>query len=257
MNSPMGQVIARLVEYRDSAELLVGDIDPALAVNSNAAGPDELPVAFIVGKGKIMHIGQPREADFTNILYQVLTGRYDPKLQEEAQPRLDSARRARKVKNWRMALRTYDEVIAMDPRVFTPIALERFEMMLVDMGEREAAYKYVRDSLIGQMFANDAGALRLLAIVITESPQLAAAQRDLDIAIDAALLSLELDGRRDPDALSCAAGVHFHRGEYDDAIRLQTQAYFQAKPAEKAAHMGLLKGYQESAERAGALSGPR
>ncbi len=221
------------------------------------AGIKKLPVAFIVGKGKIMHIGQPRNADFINILIQVMTGRYDPALQDKAQPTLDSARRARKVKNWRMAMRSYDEVIAMDPRVFTPIALERFKMMLVDMGQREAAYTYVREELIGQIFAVDAGALRMLAVAITESPQLADAQRDLDIAIDAALLSLELDGPRNPDALSCAASVHFYRGEFDDAIRLQTQAYFQARPSEKAAHMGLLTGYQKSAARTGTASGPR
>ncbi len=218
---------------------------------------DKLPVGFIVGKGKIMYIGQPRDADFINILVQVMTGRYDPQLQEEAQSKLNSARRARKVKNWRMALKWYDEVIAMDPRVFAPIALERFQMMLVDMSDREAAYQYVRDALIGRMFADDAGALRMLAVVITENPQLAASQRDLDVAIDAALLSLELDGRRNPDALSCAAGVHFHRGEYDDAIALQTQAYFNARPAEKAAHQGRLEGYQRSAARAGTVSGPR
>ncbi len=221
------------------------------------AGIAKLPVGFIVGKSKIMYIGRPRDADFINILIQVLTGRYDPQLQEEAQPKLDSARRAGKLKNWRMALKWYDEVIAMDPRVFAPIAMERFQMMLMDMRDREAAYEYARDALIGQMYADDAGALRMLAVIITESPQLSAAQRDLDVAIDAALLSLELDGRRSPDALSCVAGVHFHRGEYDDAIGLQTQAYFNAKPSQKAAHMGLLKGYQKSAARSGAVSGPR
>ena len=221
------------------------------------AGIAKLPVGFIVGKNKIMYIGRPRDPDFINILIQVMTGRYDPQLQEEAQPKLDSARRARKVKNWRMAKIWYDEVIALDPRVFAPIAMERFQMMLMDMRDRDAAYEYVRDAIIGRMYADDAGALRMLAVIITESPQLSAAQRDLDVAIDAALLSLELDGRRSPDALSCVAGVHFHRGEYDDAIGLQTQAYFNAKPSEKAAHMGLLRGYQESAARSGAMSGPR
>ncbi|MCH7797475.1 MAG: redoxin domain-containing protein [Planctomycetes bacterium] len=221
------------------------------------AGIEKLPVGFIVGKSKIMYIGRPRDADFINILIQVMTGRYDPQLQEEAQPKLDSARRARKVKNWRMAKKWYDEVIALDPRVFAPIAMERFQMLLMDMRDRDAAYEYVRDAIIGRMYADDAGALRMLAVLITESPQLSAAQRDLDVAIDAALLSLELDGRRSPDALSCVAGVHFHRGEYDDAIGLQTQAYFNAMPSEKAAHMGLLRGYQESAARSGAMSGPR
>ena len=64
----------------------------------------------------------------------------------------------------------------------------------------------------------------------------------------AARISLELDGLRNTDALACAAGVHFHRGEYGDAIRLQTKAYFNARPAEKAAHKGLLNGYRKGSQ---------
>lgn len=220
------------------------------------AGVKDLPVAFIVGKGKIMHIGKPREPDFINILTQVMTGRYDPQLQEEAQPKLDMARRARKVKNWRMATKFYGEVIAMDPTVFAVIALERFEMMLVDMDDAAAAYEYARKQLIEQMFASDAGALQMLAISITEDPELTAEQRDFDVAIEAALRALELDGRRNPGALSCAAQVHFHRGETNEAISLQTQAYFTAKPDQKAAYKRLLDGYRKAATRSHASSSP-
>ncbi len=211
---------------------------------------DELPVAFIVGGSRILHIGQPRDADFINILVQVMSGRYDPTLQAEAQPKLDRARRSRKQKNWRMATKWYDEVVTMDPRVFSMIALERFEMFLVDMDEHEAAYQYAREQLIDRLFAADAKALRMLAVKISEDPVLNADQRDLDVAALAAERSLELAGSRDPDALACAAGVHFHRGEYREAIRLQTQAYFNARPLEKPAHKGLLNGYQKGSQAA-------
>ena len=210
----------------------------------------ELPVAFIVGGGRIMHIGQPRDADFINILVQVMSGRYDPVLQEEAQPKLDRARRSRKQKNWRMATKWYDEVVTMDPRVFSMIALERFEMLLVDMDEHESAYQYAREKLIDRLFAADAGALRMLAVKISEDPVLNADQRDLDVAALAAERSLELAGSDSADALACAAGVHFRRGEYREAIRLQTQAYFKARPMEKATHKGLLNGYRKGSRAA-------
>ena len=220
------------------------------------AGVTDLPVAFIVGKGKIMHFGKPREPDFINILTQVMTGRYDPQLQEAAQPKLDMARRARKVKNYRMATKFYDEVIAMDSTVFAIIALERFEMMLVDMDDAAVAYEFARTQLIEQMFAVDAGALQMLAISITEDPEFTAEQRDFDVALDAALRALELEGRRNPGALSCAAQVHFHRGETAEAISLQTQAYFIAKPDQKSAYKRLLEGYRKAATRSQARSSP-
>jgi tetratricopeptide (TPR) repeat protein len=208
----------------------------------------ELPVGFIVGDGRIMHIGEPRDADFINILVQVMSGRYDPTIQADAQPRLDQARRSRKQKNWRMATKAYDQVIAMNARVFAMVALEQFEMLLVDMDEYDMAYDYAGDQLIDRLFADDAGALRMLAVKITEDPALRADQRDLDIAALAADRSLEMAGRRNADALACAAGVHFHRGEYQEAIRLQTQAYFNARPVEKAAHKGLLDGYRKGSK---------
>ena len=211
---------------------------------------EELPVAFIVGKGRIMHIGQPRDPDFINILVQVISGRYDPTLQAEAQPKLDRARRSRKQKNYRMATKWYDEVITMDPRVFSMIALERFEMLLVDMDEYESAYEYAEENLIDRLFAADDKALRMLAVKISEDPALSADQRDLDVAALAAERSLELAGSRNPDALACAAGVHFHRGEYQEAIRLQTQAYFNARPTEKAVHKRLLSGYRQGSQAA-------
>ncbi len=253
----------------DSAESLAGAVRPTAGLHLASdrrssthrawvrkAGVTDLPVAFIVGRGKIMHIGRPRAPDFINILTQVMTGRYDPQLQDQVQPKLDSARRARKVKNWRMATKLYDEVIATDPTVFAIIALERFEMMLVDMDDRAPAYEYAREELIEQMFDSDAGALQMLAITITEDPELTAEQRDFDVAIDAALRALELEGRRNPNALSCAAGVHFHRGETDEAIKLQTQAYFTAKPDQKPAYKRLLAGYRKAATRSHAAPGP-
>jgi tetratricopeptide (TPR) repeat protein len=212
------------------------------------AGVKELPVAFIVGKGKIMHIGQPRDATFEEVLGKVINGRYDPVLQQQAQPVLDAARRARKVKNWRDAEKLYDKVIAMDPAVFAPVAIERFEMMLIDKEDKEGAYGYARDALIGGIFSNDSGALRMLAEKIVTDPKLDRFE-DLGVAMAAAQKSLEVGGPDDPESLAMAALVHFHRGESREAIDLQTQAYFLARPEVKAQFKRVLEGYRESTAR--------
>jgi tetratricopeptide (TPR) repeat protein len=209
-------------------------------------------MAFIVDRaGKIAFIGHPLDEAFDLTLASVLSGRYDPILQKQADPLLQSARRARQVRNWRMALRHYDEVIAMNPMVFAYVAIERFSMILLDMKDAPQAYDYASNDLIGDKFAKDAGALRMLAEEIATNPEIKPDHRDLDVAMTAAELSLNLEGRRDPEALSMAALVHFHRGEIDEAVELQTRAYFLARPDAKAGYKRVLAGYQDAASRAG------
>lgn len=217
------------------------------------AGISELPVAFIVGKGRIMHIGQPRDAGFEEILGKVVSRRYDPVLQKKAQPQLDAARRARKVKNYKMAEKAYDAVIAMDAQVFAPVALERFEMMVVDMDDKDGAYGYAREVLIGGLFANDAGALRMLAEKIVDLDR----AEDLDVALAAAEKSLSIGGPHDPEALATAALVRFRRGERNEAIDLQTQAYFLARPEVKPQYKRVLDGYRAPSARAAEPAPPR
>ena len=216
------------------------------------AGFRDLPLAFIVGRGKVMHIGLPQDDDFENILLQVITGRFDPRLQEQAQPKLLTARRARRVNNWRMAAKMYDEVIEMDSRVFAVIAIERMEMMYVDMDQKEEAYEFAEKTLIGDLFANDAGALRMLVAKIVDDPQFDPLERELEIAMTAAQRALDLSGPRDPRALATAAVVHARRGDLREAISLQTRAYFLAIPAEKPTYKRVLANYREAASRSNA-----
>jgi thiol-disulfide isomerase/thioredoxin len=216
-----------------------------------AAGMQGIPTAFIVDRsGKIAFIGNPLDESFDLTLASVMSGRYDPVLQEQAAPMLQSARRARQVRNWRMALRHYDEVIGLDSMVFADVAIERFSMILLDMKDPEQAYEYARDELIGGKFAKDAGALRMLAEEIATSPDIEREGRDLEVAMTAAEKALALEGTRDPESLSMAALVHFHRGEIDEAVELQTRAYFLAAPEAKAGYKRVLSSYRHAADRA-------
>jgi thiol-disulfide isomerase/thioredoxin len=220
-----------------------------------AAGQTGIPTAFVVDRqGKLAFIGHPLSDEFETSLRQVLNGRYDPKLAKVAEPALRSARNARKMHNWRVAEQQYDSVIALDARVFANIAIERFQMVLVDEGEKERAYDYAREHLMNQAFRDDAGALRMLAESVSSDPKIDKADRDLDFALEAAIAAYELAGETDINAMATLARVRYHRGELDEAVRLQRQAWMKARPSRKHDLKRVLDSYQESASRTVASS---
>lgn len=216
---------------------------------AGAAGARTLPITFLVGNGKIMYMGHLGDEGFEDTLVQVISGRYDPVLQAQAEPMLAAARRARKAKNWRMATKHYDEAIALNSRVFAVVALERFEMMMVEMDEPQKANAYARAELVEKLFSGDAGALRMLAAEIVADPRIPNAHRDFDLALAAAEMALELDGGADPEALSAVARIHFNMGNISKAIDLQTGAYFSARPESKEEYRRVLRSYQAAVSR--------
>lgn len=216
----------------------------------DAAGIQRLPAAFLIDrKGKIAWQGSPTASDFTAILPRVMSGRYDPRLEAQAQPGIQGAANARKVRNWRMADKYYDDVVGLDASVFASVALDRFEMHLVDMGDKAGAYAYAK-TLIEEKFASDAGALQMLADKIASDPRIDTASRDMDVALAASLASAGLLGGNDPEALAGLARIRFARGEMDEALELQKQAYFSASPKHKPEYKRQLEIYQQKAERA-------
>jgi thiol-disulfide isomerase/thioredoxin len=210
-----------------------------------------IPTAFVVDRqGKIAFIGNPHpKADgkeLEHVVSQVLRGRYDPKLMKRAEPMLKAARSARKTRTWRMALRHYDEIIALDPNVFADVCLERFEMILVDQEDREGAYAYARQELMGGHFADDAAALAMMAEKIATDPNIDRSDRDMAFALEAANAAAQLTNQRDPDILASLALVHFQRGELPQAIRLQKRAWMMATPSAKAAYKRVLDTYHDA-----------
>ena len=218
----------------------------------SAAKVEGIPAAFIVDRtGKIVFIGNPHpeaEDGFEIALRQVMAGRYDPKLQQQAEPAIKAARQARKIKNWRLAMKHYDEVIDLDPKIFAPLAVERFDMMVRDMGDKEEAYTYAQGLIEGK-FASDAGALRMLAEKIATDPQIDSGNRNMDVALRGAEQALVVAGTMDSKSLATLALVQFNRGEVNTAIDLQKRAYFNASPKNKAEYKRTLTAYQEAAQR--------
>ena len=222
-----------------------------------AAEQKGIPCAFIVDrKGKIAFIGNPlpqANDGFDDTLTQVMTGRFDPKLQKQAEPALQAARSARKIRNWMLASKHYEDVLALDAAVFASVGLEKFEMLLVDMDDRAKAYDFARNTLMGQKFASDAGALQMLAEKIATDPKIDQPKRDMDLALEAAEAGRRLAGAQDPRALAGVALIRYYRGELDQAIELQKQAYFAASPKSKPEFKRALSTYQEASQRASAM----
>jgi hypothetical protein len=74
------------------------------------------------------------------------------------------------------------------------------------------------------------------------------------VALEAAEGAARLRGPTDPNAMALLAKVHYHRGEVDEAIKLQKKAYFRAGPKQKEQFRRVLTAYQESAARGAAAS---
>jgi thiol-disulfide isomerase/thioredoxin len=226
----------------------------------DAAGQKGIPAAFIVDRdSKVVFIGHPLSDDFQETLNKVARGRFNPTLEKEAKPTLRLARRAKDTKNWRMAMKHYDEVVALDPRVFAEIALERFKMMLIDMKERDLAYAYARDELIGNHFVTDPEAMGLLAQMIVADPDIPADMRDEVLALEAAegCVDLSNEGRSKALALSMMAKVRYHRGEFNEAVNAQKRAYFLVNPRHKTEYRRVLRNYQQAAKGDGDVSASR
>ena len=214
-----------------------------------------IPAAFIVDrKGKIAYIGNPLSEDFEPTLEGVLSGRFDARLQRQAEPHLNAARNARKLKNWRNASKYYEDVIKLDSEVFAAVGLEKFEMILNDMDDKAQAYEYAKATLMNQHFASDAGALQMLATKIATDPKIEVAKRDLDAALEIAEASQRVAGATDPAALASVALVRYNRGEIDQAINLQKQAYFNAPSKRKPEFKRVLSIYQGAGERSASMS---
>jgi thiol-disulfide isomerase/thioredoxin len=216
----------------------------------SAADVKGIPASFIVDrKGNLAYIGNPHDEGFDSVVLKVLKGRYDPKLEPRAKPRMDEARRMRKVKNWKMTVKLYDEVIALDKSVYADVALEKFELYLVDMDDPGLAYGYAAEVMLE--YAGDPNLLLEFATKVATDPKIKPESRRMDVALAAAQAARE--SLRESDrfhALAVEAMVYFHQGDLQKAYDTQRQAYFMATPRAKAETKRVLDSYDAAIRRA-------
>lgn len=220
-----------------------------------AKGKD-LPIAFIVGSdGIVKYFGSPLEPRFSDVLSRVLRGRYNPKYAAQGDEKWEAAKRARKIKNWTTATKLYNEVIDLDRGAYSDVVLEKFELMLVDMGQADQAYAYAT-AMMQEYSATDPQFLADLARKIATDPKIPDASRRMDVALQAAQLMVTSVADNDkPEALATLALVHFRNKDVNQAVELQKEAWFTATPAYKPQFKQVLDGYVAAQQRQGTAQG--
>ncbi len=220
-----------------------------------AAGREGIPSAFIVDRrGNIQFIGNPHSAEFTQVLSMVMDGRFDARLFREAEPMLNAAENARKMRNWRQAFNLYDQVIEVDSFIFAPLELTKFEIMIVDMEDPERAYAHARRVM--STYGEDSALMLTLSRTITTDARIPNDKRDLELAMEAVeLAKRHSSDRNHPRLLASEALVHFHKGEIDRAVSLQRRAWMIAAPARKPEYERVLRNYQDASNRGATRSG--
>lgn len=232
------------IEYR----IAVDQRDRTSREWMRAANIDGIPAAFIVDRrGRIQFIGNPHDSSFEQILQAVLIGRYDAKLFKQAEPILEAAEKARKLRNWNQALRHLDQIIELDNSVFALITFLKFEMFLVDMNEEERAYEYARELL--DRYNNDGHFLYNFAHKIANDPDIPDDKRDMEFAMEVANQAGRALGANHPNGLAIRAEINYKLGNLDDAIRYQRRAWMVASPEQKSQFERTLQAYRDTRSR--------
>ncbi len=226
-------------------------IDPEKKMNlafMQAAGKNGIPCAFVIGtNNKIVYIGHPMEDEFARAVKLSLDGRYDPVLSKKATPLLEAARRAVKSKNFKDAYQRFDEVIALDPTIFTDAAIEKYRVMLNDEKNTTAAKSYAQELITAFSAASDAPALRDLALVLSSDPRVS--QYDNALALVAAQAMLKAAAGSDYSAQSTIASVYYAMGDFAKAVEAQKKAVRLADPSLKGSLKPTLDAYELALKR--------
>ena len=213
-----------------------------------AAGRKGIPSAFVVGAdGKVKWIGNPLDPEFDKVVVAVSGGRYDPVLQRKADPKIEAARRAAKIRNFKQAYGHMDEVIALDNMVFIDVAMDKYRMML-DEEKNEAAANAFADSMI-QMYASKPQALEALGMFLASDPDISKNDTARARIVADMLISQK---PRDVSSLSTSAAVAYHSGDFDRAVREQKMAWMYAEPMAKPELKASLDKYMASKRRGSA-----
>ncbi len=208
-----------------------------------AAGQNGIPSAFIVNKErKIVWIGHPMDEQFERVIAAVVEGKYDPKAENQARPAIDAARRAAKLRNYREAYSHYETAIAINPKVFSNLALERYKLMLNDAGDTKGAADYGRTLLTS--YADNGLALGDFAVMILTDSEIK--DRDTELAQKAATQMISAAGRNDAQILSRLATVQFATGMVKESVDTQMEAWMMAPEASKAAFKVKLDQYRNA-----------
>ena len=192
--------------------------------------------------------GNSGGGDFTLILSLASQGRFDVKLAEQSQPMYASLKESLRLKNYRDAFRTYDEIIQLSPKVFGGVAVEKYLVMIRDAKNPAGARAWGEEMLV--KYAADSNTLAQLADTIVTSDEIK--NRDFDLANRASEAMAKLVPPHDDSALSLRAKICAAQGRYAEAQELQYEAWMSANEYIKAERRKVLDEYRRLAKLADA-----
>lgn len=197
-----------------------------------AANQEGIPTAFVVEQaGRIAWIGHPM-GDLDDVVRQVMDGEWDIEAAAErerhraaihakAEPMLMEAQNAWVAGEHERALAIIDEAIALDPAEMGDLAFVKFQLMTLELGDYEGAFRYVSEATDG-VLKDHPSVLNALAWTIVEDPSME--QRDLDAAHKAASRANEITEGANASVLDTLARIYYRKGDLDRAIELQRKA---------------------------------
>ncbi len=200
-----------------------------------------IPCAFVVRDSKIVWIGNPLDPSFDEVVVGTLTGRYSPDLNRRAEPLLRAARDAVRIKNFQDAWKHYDDVIALDEKVFGGIAVKKYKTMLVDAKDPKGAQEWAA-AMTTRYVSDPVTAAELATLIISDD-----AITDRDFATALVMANIALQGAPGASSKALLAEVNYRAGDINKASELQFEAWMAADPTEKADFKRVLDTYKKAA----------
>jgi thiol-disulfide isomerase/thioredoxin len=207
-----------------------------------AAGQNGIPTAFIVGKtGLVEWIGHPMNMD--KPLAEIVSGdwnietakaemakeRANEKIMQAANQKMSAAYQAQ---NWDELMKIMDELMTKVPADMVPqLQMQQFSIMAGAANQPERAYK-IADQIIAK-HADDMPLMNALAWMIATDPRIT--DRNLGIALKAALAGVKASDGKDGDMLDTLATVQGKLGKFEEAIKTEEKALKMTDDADKLA----------------------
>ncbi|MDZ4804942.1 MAG: redoxin domain-containing protein [Candidatus Eisenbacteria bacterium] len=189
-----------------------------------AAGRQGIPCSFVVDqKGIIAWIGHPGELGA--ILDDVVAGTWDFAVYKARQDKIKEVearlQAAAKAQDAGKMIEGLDELMVVDPARHDQAAVKKFELLLFALHRYDEGYQWATQ-LVDIMFKDRPEMLNAIAWAIVDGQGLE--QRNLDLALRAAVRAEDLTDGANMEVLDTLARVHFEKGNVDKAVTIQEQA---------------------------------
>lgn len=196
------------------------------AAYMEAAGQGGIPTAFIVDQqSRVAWIGHPMNMDAP--LEKIVAGTWDAAgeaaMQKKAEKLLGQVQEQWAAGDKAAALKTIDELVAVDPDVYGGYGLQKFAVLLSDPSVKDEAAAYAYARKISDSFMKD-NAQGLNAIAWRTLTQDGVKNRDLGLATDLAKRAAKLTSYEDPAILDTLAYALNENGDVEGAIKWQRKA---------------------------------